>query len=81
MAGECALIAFRAGSGGAGPTLLGDLLVLLSALLVAIGYVAGARLSQAGYSSLGTTLWGVALSAVVSAVITAVVVATSGSNP
>ena len=78
LAGECALIAFRAGGGGAEPTLLGDLLVLLSALLVAVGYVAGARLSQAGYSSLATTLWGVALSAVVSAVITAVVVADDG---
>ena len=78
LAGECALIAFRAGGGGAEPTLLGDLLVLLSALLVAVGYVAGARLSQAGYSALATTLWGVALSAVVSAVITVVVVADDG---
>ncbi|MGE0121166.1 MAG: DMT family transporter [Dongiaceae bacterium] len=78
LAGEGALIAFRAGSGGAEPTLGGDLLVLLSALLVAAGYVAGARLSQTGYSSRATTLWGVTLGAVVSAVITAVVVAGSG---
>jgi drug/metabolite transporter (DMT)-like permease len=78
LAGECALIAFRSGSGGAEPTLAGDLLVLLSALLVAAGYVAGARLSQAGYSSLATTLWGVTLSAIVSAVITAIVVAGQG---
>jgi len=78
LAGEGALIAFRAGGGGAEPTLAGDLLVLLSALLVAAGYVAGARLSQAGYSSLATTLWGVALSAVVSAVVAAVVVADGG---
>jgi drug/metabolite transporter (DMT)-like permease len=42
------------------------------------GAVAGARLSQTGYSSLATTLWGVALSAIVSAVITAVVVAGEG---
>jgi drug/metabolite transporter (DMT)-like permease len=75
LAGEGALIAFRSGSGGAEPTLRGDLLVLLSALLVAAGYVAGARLAQTGYSSLATTLWGVALSAIVSAVITAFVVA------
>jgi drug/metabolite transporter (DMT)-like permease len=78
LAGECALIVFRAGSGGAEPTLFGDLLVLLSALLVAAGYVAGARLTQTGYSSLATTLWGVALSAVVSAIITAIVVAGDG---
>jgi drug/metabolite transporter (DMT)-like permease len=78
LAGEGALIAFRVGSGGAEPTLSGDLLVLLSALLVAAGYVAGARLSQTGYSSLATTLWGVTLGAIVSAVITAVVVAGDG---
>ena len=78
LAGEGALIAFRVGSGGAEPTLAGDLLVLLSALLVAAGYVAGARLSQTGYSSLATTLWGVTLGAAVSAVITAVLVAREG---
>jgi drug/metabolite transporter (DMT)-like permease len=78
LAGEGALIAFRVGSGGTEPTLAGDLLVLLSALLVAAGYVAGARLSQTGYSSLATTLWGVTLGAAVSAVITAVLVAREG---
>jgi drug/metabolite transporter (DMT)-like permease len=78
LSGECALIAFRSGSGGAEPTLGGDLLVLVSALVVAAGYVAGARLSQTGYSSLATTLWGVALSAIVSAVITAIAVAGDG---
>src|SRR5262249_59973326 len=51
LLGECALIALRAGGGGAAPTLGGDLLVLASALLVAAGYVAGARLGQTGYSS------------------------------
>jgi drug/metabolite transporter (DMT)-like permease len=78
LAGEGALIAFRVGSGGTEPTLAGDLLVLLSALLVAAGYVAGARLSQTGYSSLATALWGVTLGAAVSAVITAVLVAREG---
>jgi drug/metabolite transporter (DMT)-like permease len=53
-------------------------LVLLSALLVAAGYVAGARLSQSGYSSLATTLWGVALATIVSALITGLVVAADG---
>jgi drug/metabolite transporter (DMT)-like permease len=78
LLGECALIALRAGAGGAQPTLGGDLLVLLSALLVAAGYVAGARLAQTGYSSLATTLWGVALAAMVSAVIMATTVARGG---
>lgn len=78
LAGEVMLIALRAGSGGAAPTLLGDLLVLLSALLVAAGYVAGARLGQSGYSSLATTLWGVALSALVSAVLFALAGAAQG---
>jgi drug/metabolite transporter (DMT)-like permease len=78
LLGECALIALRAGAGGAQPTLGGDLLVLLSALLVAAGYVAGARLAQTGYSSLATTLWGVALAAMVSAVIMAATVARGG---
>jgi drug/metabolite transporter (DMT)-like permease len=78
LLGECALIALRAGAGGAEPTLGGDLLVLLSALLVAAGYVAGARLAQSGYSSLATTLWGVALAALVSTVIMAATVARGG---
>jgi drug/metabolite transporter (DMT)-like permease len=78
LAGECALIALRAGSGGAQPTLGGDLLVLLSALTVAVGYVAGARLGQSGYNSLATTLWGVTLSAIVSAIVTGIVVARDG---
>lgn len=78
LLGEGALIALRAGGGGAEPTLGGDLLVLLSALLVAAGYVAGARLAQAGYSSLATTLWGVALAAMVSTVIMAATVVRGG---
>jgi drug/metabolite transporter (DMT)-like permease len=78
LLGECALIALRSGGGGARPTLSGDLLILLSALLVAAGYVAGARLTQSGYSSLATTLWGVALAAAVSALIMAATVARDG---
>jgi drug/metabolite transporter (DMT)-like permease len=78
LAGEGALIALRAGSGGATPTLVGDLLVLLSTLLVAAGYVAGARLAQTGYSSLATTLWGVALAAILSAFFTAALVVRTG---
>jgi drug/metabolite transporter (DMT)-like permease len=78
LLGECALIALRAGGGGAQPTLGGDLLVLLSALVVAAGYVAGARLAQTGYSSLATTLWGVTLVAMVSAALMIAAVAQGG---
>src|SRR5262245_42180529 len=78
LLGECALIALRAGAGGAQPTLEGDLLVLMSSLLVAAGYVAGARLAQSGYSSLAATLWGVALAALVSTIIMAADVASGG---
>jgi drug/metabolite transporter (DMT)-like permease len=77
LLGECVLIALRAGS-GAEPTWGGDLLVLVSALVVASGYVAGARLAQHGYSSLATTLWGVALAAAVSTVIMAADVVRGG---
>jgi drug/metabolite transporter (DMT)-like permease len=63
LAGEAALIGLRAGSAGAPTSLFGDALVLISALLVATGYVAGARLGQQGYRSLATTFWGVALAA------------------
>src|SRR5215468_12609932 len=52
LLGEGALITLRSGGGGAQPTWSGDLLVLVSALVVACGYVAGARLAQRGYSSL-----------------------------
>ncbi len=62
LAGEFALIGLRAG-GDAGASLAGDALVLVSALLVATGYVAGARLGQLGYRSIATTFWGVGLSA------------------
>ena len=78
LLGEGALIALRSGGGGAQPTWGGDLLVLVSALVVACGYVAGARLAQRGYGSLATTLWGVALAAAVSAVIMAADVARGG---
>jgi drug/metabolite transporter (DMT)-like permease len=65
FAGEAALIAFRSGDANATGDLVGDLLVMASVLIVAAGYVAGARLGQLGYGSLATTFWGVALAAVV----------------
>ena len=64
MAGEVVLIAGRAPAGQAAASLGGDLLVVLSTLLAAMGYVAGARMSQAGYASIATTLWGVAAGSV-----------------
>ncbi len=57
FAGEIALIAYRFGLGGGGAALAGDLLVVLSCVGAAIGYIAGARLSQT-LGTWPTTLWG-----------------------
>jgi drug/metabolite transporter (DMT)-like permease len=64
LTGEVVLIAGRAPAGQAAGSLGGDLLVVLSTLLAAMGYVAGARMSQASYASIATTLWGVAAGSV-----------------
>ena len=63
LAGEAVIVAVRAGGGGTA-TLVGDLLVLSSALVVSAGYVAGAMLVPRGFSSAATTYWGVMLGAV-----------------
>lgn len=63
LLGEAVIVAVRAGGGGTA-TLLGDLLVLASALVVSAGYVAGALLVPRGFSSASTTYWGVMLGAV-----------------
>ncbi len=60
FAGEVLLIYEPAGNTGEA-TLTGDLLVLLSTLFASLGYVAGGRLQRSGYSSRGTTFWGVGL--------------------
>jgi len=78
LAGEVALIAFRAGAGGAEVSLFGDALVVLSALLVASGYVAGGRLGQLGYTSLATTFWGVGLAAAAVAPVAGVLIFADG---
>jgi drug/metabolite transporter (DMT)-like permease len=65
LGGEAAVIAMRTAGATAGATLQGDAIVLASAVVCSIGYVAGARLGQRGYPSLPTTLWGVGLAAVV----------------
>jgi drug/metabolite transporter (DMT)-like permease len=64
LAGEAALVAIRSGDGGAGASVGGDALVVLSAMLVSIGYVAGARLGQGGYRALAATYWGVIIGAI-----------------
>jgi drug/metabolite transporter (DMT)-like permease len=64
LVGEAAIVVLRVGGGDAEPTLGGDLLILAAALVVALGYVAGALLGQAGYRSAATTFWGVAIGAV-----------------
>lgn len=61
FAGEVLLITGRSGGGPEEASLLGDVLVAIACLFASAGYVAGARLAQAKYASLGTTLWGIAL--------------------
>jgi drug/metabolite transporter (DMT)-like permease len=65
LAGEAAVIVWRAGDAAGGSSLLGDALVLASAVVCAAGYAAGAKLVQEGYPSLSTTLWGTTGSAIV----------------
>jgi drug/metabolite transporter (DMT)-like permease len=64
FAGEIVLVTSRA-SGAAESSLAGDLLILLASLLAASGYVAGARLTQARYASMGATLWGIAAASLI----------------
>ena len=58
--GEILLLYDPAAAGGAA-SIEGDLLVWSSTLFASLGYVAGARLQRSGYSSRGTTFWGVGL--------------------
>ena len=64
LASEGVVIFWRTAATQGASSLVGDVVVLLSAAVCAMGYVAGARLSQRGYPALSTTLWGVSLSAV-----------------
>lgn len=64
VAGEALLIFGRAAPGGAA-SLMGDGVCVLSCVIASTGYVTGARLSQAGYPSQGTTYWGIALATLV----------------
>lgn len=62
IGGEAMLI-FGRPAAGSEASLAGDAVCLLSALVASTGYVTGARLSQSGYPSQGTTYWGIALAA------------------
>ncbi len=64
IAGEALLIFSRAAPGGEA-SLLGDAICVASAAIASTGYVTGARLSQAGYPSQGTTYWGIALATLI----------------
>ena len=55
------LLLYDPAAGTADASLQGDLLVWLSTVFASLGYVAGARLQRSGYSSKGTTFWGIAL--------------------
>ncbi len=65
LLGEAAVIVLRNGGAASGATVAGDLVVLASSVICATGYVAGARLTQHGYGSVPTTLWGASGAAVV----------------
>lgn len=65
LAGEVLLVAARAGGTAAATSRTGDLMIAMSVVVVAMGYVAGARLGQLGYRSIATTFWGIALGAAI----------------
>ncbi len=65
LAGEVVVITWRGPSTAVGSSVAGDVIVLGSSAICALGYVAGARLTQRGYASLPTTLWGVTVSSIV----------------
>lgn len=64
FAGE-ALLIYEPGTQSSEASIGGDLLVTFATLFASLGYVAGARLQRSGYSSRGTTFWGVSLFAFV----------------
>lgn len=60
LLGEVYLILSAAkGYGMAEASLAGDLILVLASVIVAGGYVAGARLTQSGYPALNVTFWGI----------------------
>ncbi len=77
LAGEAVIVTVRAGGGGTA-TVVGDLFVLASALVVSGGYVAGALLVPRGFSSAATTYWGVVLGALALAPLALAILAVDG---
>ncbi len=65
LCGEALLVGGRVSGAGGPADAQGDLMIAASALIVGAGYVVGARATQLGTSSLGTTLWGLGFGAVV----------------
>ena len=65
-ASTAALVGLRLGfeAGGDDP-LLGDLIILSGSVVVCLGYVAGGRLGQLGYSAWSATFWGIALAGLI----------------
>ena len=59
--GECYLIFGDPGSAHHGATIKGDLIIFFANIFASLGYVIGGRLQQSGYSSAGTTFWGVGI--------------------
>ena len=78
LLGEVALVAIRTDDGGTPATLGGDALVVLSAMVVRVGYVAGARLGQGGYRALAATYWGVIIGAILVVPLLAGTIASDG---
>ncbi len=65
LAGTAVVILSRASGAADGASVPGDLLLLAACTVCAMGYVAGARLSQLGYAAVPTTLWGITGASVV----------------
>jgi drug/metabolite transporter (DMT)-like permease len=64
--GTAALVGLRLGfDGGGEDPLLGDIIILSGCAAVSLGYVAGGRLGQLGYSAWNATFWGIALGGLV----------------
>jgi drug/metabolite transporter (DMT)-like permease len=78
LAGESVLVAVRSGDGGAAASYGGDALVVGAAMIVAFGYVAGARLGQGDYRALAATYWGVIIAGIIMLPVLAGTIAVDG---
>ena len=78
LTGESFLIAFRSGLDTSGASLAGDAMVLVAVIVLSIGFVAGSRLTQDGYSPWGTTFWSLVAGGIVLAPFVPFVAADTG---